>query len=162
MKASQFTFGLLVTVVAVACSKSEAATDPAKDSQHAMVAAASDGPSYENDNYKVRLERVGTYKKGENGLVKVIIETKGAYHINKQYPYKFATQNPPADGVTYPKSIVPRTEGTFEDRRGELPVAFVASKNGEVKVGGTFSLSVCTDANCLMDKRVLDITLKID
>lgn len=151
----------MVTLVATAssCSKSEAATEPTRDGMGALAPAAAE---HTNDNYKVKLEAVGTYKKDQQGVVNVVLETRGEYHINKQYPYKFATQDPPAEGVAYPKKIVPRGDGTYEERKAVLPVPFVASKTGEVKVGGLFSLSVCTDANCLMDKQRLEITVKVE
>lgn len=152
---------LMVTLVATAssCSKSEAATEPTKDGKGALAPAAA---VQDNENYKVSLETVGTYKKDQPGVVNVVLVTKGEYHINKQYPYKFVTQDPPADGVTYPKKVVPRGDGSYEERKAVLPVPFVATKSGEVKVGGLYSLSVCTDANCLMDKQRLEITIKVE
>lgn len=116
----------------------------------------------ENANYTVKLETSGPYKKDQQGIVRVVLTTKGDYHINKQYPYKFKTQDPPADGVTYPKKVVPKDDGTYEEKKAVLPVPFVPTKSGEVTVGGTFSLSVCTDANCLMDKAQLEIAVKVE
>jgi len=152
---------LMVTLLAMgsSCSKSEAATEPTRDGKGALAPAAVE---HNNDNYKVKLEAVGSFKKDQPGIINVVLETKGEYHINKQYPYKFATQDPPADGVTYPKKVVPRADGTYEERKAVLPIPFVPTKSGQVTVGGLFSLSVCTDANCLMDKQRLEISVKVD
>ena len=160
MNATKCATVLLVAVVGLmaSCSKSEAATDPLRDGKGAIGLAA---PVVENDNYKVALEAVGPYKKDQQGIVRVVLTTKGDYHINKQYPYKFVTQDPPADGVTYPKKVVPRGDGTYEEKRAVLPVPFVPTKTGDLMVGGLFSLSVCTDANCLMDKARLEVSVKV-
>ncbi|HQP38555.1 MAG TPA: hypothetical protein PLI95_25395 [Polyangiaceae bacterium] len=152
---------LLLALVgtAASCSKSEAATEPQKDALGALMPAAA---VQENDNYKVSLEPVGSYKKDQQGIVNVVLVTKGEYHVNKQYPYKFVTQDPPADGASYPKKVVPRGDGRYEEKKAVLPVPFVPTKSGEVDVGGTFSLSVCTDANCLIDKQRLQLKVKVD
>jgi len=157
---SRYALAMLVTLVIGACSKSEAAAEPAGGPARPMLAAL--GATHETENYKVTIEAPGPYKKGVEGKVNVVLTTKGDYHINKQYPYKFTCQDPPAEGVSYPKPVVRREDGTFEERKAVLAVPFVANRAGEVKVGGVFSLSVCTDANCLMDKAPIEITVKIE
>lgn len=162
MATSSSTVGLLLALTGalVACSKSEPAADSLKrDDQQALAPAA---PSHENENYKVTIEPVGSCKTGRPCLANIALVAKRDYHINKQYPYKFVTQDPPADAVTYPKKVVPRGDGTYEEKRAILPVPFVASKQGEIPVGGTFSLSVCTDASCLIDKQRLETTVKVE
>ncbi|MBI5534908.1 MAG: hypothetical protein HY898_19430 [Deltaproteobacteria bacterium] len=161
MNATKCATAVLVALVGLmaSCSKSEAATDPMRDGKGAIALAA---PVVDNENFKVVLEPVGPYKKDQQGIVRVVLTTKRDYHINKQYPYKFVTADPPAEGVTYPKKVVPRGDGTYEEKKAVLPVPFVPTKTGDVMVGGTFSLSVCTDANCLMDKAKLEISVKVE
>ena len=43
-----------------------------------------------------------------------------------------------------------------------MSVPFVVDRTGEVKVGGTFSLSVCTASNCLLDKRPLELPITVE
>lgn len=161
MMATRFALGFLVALALGACSRSEAsATEVSLSASQAMTALSS--PVQENANYKVTLEPVGTYKAGQQGTVNVVLVTKGAYHINKQYPYKFVCEDPAADGVSYPKTTVRRDDGTYEERKAVLPVPFVPSKAGEVKVAGVFSLSVCTESNCLLDKAPLELRVKVE
>ncbi len=143
-----------------ACSKGEAAAEPLGNAAKPMLSALS--ASHETDNYKVTIEDLGPYKKGTEGKINVVLTTKGDYHVNKQYPYKFTCQDPPAEGVRYPKPVVRREDGTFEERKAVLTVPFVADHAGEAKVGGVMSLSVCTDANCLMDKAPIEVTVKVE
>ena len=150
---------MLVCLVIGACSKGEAAAEPAGSA--GRPAAHALGATHETDNYKVSIEAAGPCKAGVECKVNVVLTTKGDYHINKQYPYKFTCQDPAADGVSYPKAVVRRDDGTFEERRAVLPVAFVAAKAGTANVGGVLSLSVCTDANCMMDKAPVEIAVSV-
>lgn len=145
-------------VVLAACSRSEAAPSPLG----AHAASVSSGAAHDTENYKVTIEPSGTYEAGKEGLARVVLVTKGDYHVNDQYPYKLVLQDPPAEGVTYKKKVVRRPDGKFDKNRAELPIHFTAAKAGTYKVGGVLSLSVCTPSNCLMDKRplVLDVVVK--
>ena len=65
-------------------------------------------------------------------------------------------------GVAVQDMVAAFNDGTFEKSKAVLKVAFTPSKSGPVSVGGKFSLSVCSDKNCLMDKKdlALDVTVK--
>ncbi len=93
--------------------------------------------------------------------MKITIASKGGYHINPQYPYKFKAAAPAAEGVTYPKPVLQRADGTFEETRGTFVVPFVAAKAGKATIGGVLHLSVCTTGNCVMDKVPLEVTVDI-
>ncbi|MCU0690906.1 MAG: hypothetical protein MUF54_05840 [Polyangiaceae bacterium] len=153
-----FVCAALLLVFAVGCSKRDTGTDLGTIASQAT--SASPSVSHETANYKVWLETKGPYQPGEPGVVNVVLEAKNPYHINKQYPYKFAV-NESAGGLTYPKKTVPRSDGIYTDTRAEIPVPFVAERAGEMNVGGVFSLSVCTEANCLMDKRPLEVAVSV-
>ena len=47
-------------------------------------------------------------------------------------------------------------------RKVVLKVPFIAESVGDKKVAGTLSLSVCSAANCLMDKQPLEVTVKVE
>jgi len=144
-------------VALAGCSRSESEPTPA--GEHPSSVAS--GAVHETANYRVTIEPVGPYEKGKDGVVNVVLVTKGDYHINDQYPYKFVCQEPAAEGIDYTKKVVRRADGKFDKARAELPITFKAERTGTLKVGGILSLSVCNASNCLMDKRplVLDVTI---
>ena len=111
-------------------------------------------------NYTAEIAGSGSYKAGAEGTVTVTVTAKGEYHINPQYPYKFKT-NAASDGLAYPKPTLQRGDGKFEETRGSFQVPFVAAKAGKVSVGGTFHLSVCSAANCVVDKVPLEIVVEV-
>jgi hypothetical protein len=111
-------------------------------------------------NYTAEITGSGAYKAGAEGTVTVTVTAKGEYHINPQYPYKFKT-NSPSDGVAYPKPTLQRSDGKFEETRGSFQIPFVAAKAGKVSVGGVLNLSVCSAANCIVDKVPLDVVVDV-
>lgn len=141
-------------LLAAGCSRSEAA-------QVREEAAAAPGKSkVDESTYTVEMKAVGSYKAGTEGKVEVTLVPKGAYHINDKYPHKFKATDPAPDGLKYPKAILKKEDGTFSASKGSFSVPFVASKAGKAKISGTFSFSVCSDANCVMDK--VDLALEVD
>jgi len=120
------------------------------------------GPSSEGANYAVQLVVSAPCHKGQTCTADVIIQAKGDYHMNEKYPYKFKAQDPAAPGIKYPKPVVTREDGQFEEKKGVLKVPFTAEEAGERKIGGTLSFSVCSAQNCLMDKQALETTVKVD
>lgn len=157
--------GLLLSLGAVALSggagcssKSEAATSRPSAGDHASV---SGGSKSEQETFVAEIKTTGAYKAGAEGAVEVTLVPKGTYHTNDQYPYKFKLADPAPDGVTFPKPTLVRADGTFEAKRGYFKVPFVAAKAGKVTISGTFSLSVCSEANCIMDKVALEVPVDV-
>jgi len=111
---------------AAECNKSEAATKAAPSD-----APQTHGPGkarIDADNYVVEAKATGSAKAGQESTIEISLTTKGDYHINKQYPYKFKTADPPPDGVTFPKPTLMRADGTFDEKSGKFKVPFVATR----------------------------------
>ena len=148
----------LAFALAAGCSKSEAA--PARGGAAKESASVAKGPKSETDTYIAEVKASGTYRAGAEGTVEVTFSTKGDYHINKQYPYKFKATDPAPEGIKYSKPILLRADGTFEEKSGSFKVPFVVNKAGKATVSGVLSLSVCSDANCIMDKVDLEVEVE--
>jgi len=117
-------------------------------------------PRAETDTYIAEMKPAGSYAAGQQGTVDITLTPKGGYHISDVYPYKFRAGNPP-DGVTYPKTTLSRADFDTSDGKGHFKFPFVAAHAGRFTVGGTFSLSVCSDANCLTDKAGLEVPVDV-
>lgn len=150
--------GGAVFVAASGCSKSEAA--PARGTTHENVPVIG-GAKAETENYVAEIKAGSGYKAGAEGSVEVTLVTKGAYHTNAQYPYKFKLNEPAPDGVTFPKPVLQRADGAFEEKKGTFKVPFNPSKAGKYTIAGVFSLSVCSEANCIMDKVPLEVSVEV-
>ena len=138
------------------CSKSEAAPAPAKDAPATVVGAA----KVDKDQYIVEMKASGACSAGKECKAEITLASKGEFHINDKYPIKFKAPDSPPEGLTFTKSIVKREDGTFEAKKGSLPIAFTIDWPAKMKVSGTFSFSVCSDANCVMDKVALEVDVE--
>ena len=113
------------------------------------------GAKVETAAYDVEMTQPTPAKPGMESFLFVTLKTKGQFHINKQYPFKFKLANAPA-GVTFPKPVLQRADGTFEDNVARFRVPFVAKSAGKLKISGTLSLSVVNGANNVMELQTLE------
>jgi hypothetical protein len=152
---------LLLVTGAVAglagCGKSEAATSRTVTPESTTVGATSKA---ETENFVAEMTADSAYKAGTEGNVSVTLTTRNGHHTNAQYPYKFKLDAAP-DGVSFPKPILQRADGTFEETKGQFKVPFTAAKAGKVTLAGTLSLSVCSDAHCIIDKVALEVPVDV-
>ena len=115
----------------------------------------------DKDSYTVELKASGTYKKGVEGTVEIILTPKNGHHVNPDYPAKFKVTDPAPEGITYPKKILKREDGKFEEKGATLKIPFVAANAGKQKVSGAFHFSVCSEKNCFMEKVDLDVDVDV-
>ena len=114
----------------------------------------------EADTYLVEIAAGGSYKAGQAGSVTVTLTTKGVFHINGQYPYRFKTASPP-DGVSYPKPVLERADGQFAEKTATFKLPFVANHAGSFDVGGVLHMSVCSPNSCIVQKAPLDVSITV-
>jgi len=147
---------VLGLVVAVAGFSSDARAAGDTEVGHAEAAST----KLETDSFLVEITPIGTYKAGVAGSVKVSLTTKGVFHINGEYPYRFKMAKP-ADGVAYPKPVVERSDGEFAEKTAVFKLPFVPAHSGTFVVGGVFHMSVCSPTSCVVQKAPLDISVSV-
>ena len=149
------TFGVAVVSFAVVtgCRTSQAAPSREAPPEPAAIAASQRA---ETESYTVEMLAGGTARAGAESSVTVKVTAKGSYHINQQYPYKFKADEAAAKGVRYPKPILLRADGKFDEKTATFVVPFVPAAAGKVTVAGVLSMSVCNDATCVMDRPALE------
>lgn len=114
----------------------------------------------EADTYRVEITTTGPYKSGATGTVKITLTAKGGFHINDQYPYRFKASSP-VEGVSYPKPVLERADGQFQEKTAVFTLPFVAARAGKFALGGVLNLSVCSPASCIVQKAPLDLTITV-
>lgn len=112
-------------------------------------------------NFSVEMKATGPYKVGQQGTVEVVLEPKGEFHCNQEYPYKIKLGTAP-EGVTYPQPIVKTDAITIEPAKAVMKVPFTANKSGESKLSGNFYFSICTSQQCVIENRELAVMVKTD
>lgn len=148
----------VVAVLLVASTPPSANARSASDGsdERALPSAA----NVEVDTYRVEMTAGGPYKAGAPSTVKISLTAKAGFHINGQYPYKFKA-SAPADGVSYPKPVLERADGQFEEKTAVFALPFVAGHAGKFAVGGVLNLSVCSPASCIVQKAPLEVTVTV-
>lgn len=154
----------LVPYLALAVMLSAAVT-PAASARAADAAGADQAQptaaKVEAEPYLVEISASRSYEVGATGSVKVSLTAKPGFHINDQYPYRFKT-SPPAAGVSYPKRVLERADGKFEETTAVFELPLVATQAGQFAVGGVLSLSVCNASSCIVQKAPLDVTITVN
>lgn len=143
-----------VTIDTVANAGPEAprrVSDAAADERRRDVAES----QKDAEGYVATLTSAAKYKAGEKGSFTITLRPKAGYKVNGEFPVRFKTSAAP-EGLTYTKTVLKREDGSFSDAEGTFNVEFMAGRAGTYPVGGTLSLSVCNDKNCLMEKVALD------
>ena len=116
------------------------------------------GPEVKASTFSAKLEGASA-KVGETATAVLTVLPASGYKVNEEYPYKFKLDAPP-EGVTYPAAVVTDVERTKERATMKLP--FVAQKAGTYQVSGTCSLSVCSDATCVIEKVPLSVEVSVN
>jgi hypothetical protein len=136
-----------------------AAAAPAAPSSGAPAPGPAAGTSRVSESqFELAIAPSGAYQAGKEGMVQVVLDAKPPFHVNDQYPIKFKAKEGP--GVKFAAAVVGKDKAKVEKQKATMPVAFVPESAGQHTVAGQFLFSVCTDENCLMEKR--DLSLVVD
>lgn len=119
---------------------------------------AAEGAKVDDQNFTAEMKASGAFQAGKKGTVEVVLEPKGAYKINDKYPTKLSLKE--TAGLTFEKIVLRREDGEFTDKKGTFRVSFTPAAAGKAKIAGKLSMSVCSDANCIMEK--VDLALEVD
>src|SRR5262245_45851919 len=117
---------LLLIAVVAACSRDKAAVP-------------SSAPLASKAFYRVDAGPQVACASGATCEARLVLTALGDYHVNKEYPFKFVAEPPPATAVD--------GEGAFSldgAKQGTMTVRFRPTAAGTAKVVGTFKLSVCS------------------
>lgn len=144
---------LLGSSLLPASSADAASAQPAEPMQAMSMKA-------EADSYLVEISAGSPAHAGAAGSVRVSLTAKAGFHINEQYPYRFRA-SPPVDGISYPKPVLERADGQFEEKTAVFQLPFIASRAGEFSVGGVLNLSVCSPTSCVVQKAPLAVTVHV-
>jgi hypothetical protein len=157
----------LAVLGGAACSRdSEAAltgakqtmTGPNVDCGHAVCA----------DNFFVDAAPSGACASGATCSVSVRVVATGAFHINDEYPYRFKADDAP--GVQFlgtdtgGKNVFSKAAGDWQKadaKSGAMTIKFTPASAGNATIGGMLKLSVCSEANCLLEQRQVSAAVAV-
>jgi hypothetical protein len=144
-----------------ACSRD--ADGALRDTKHVAAAAVPIGECGHAvcaDNFFIDTSSPPGCAQGATCSVAFRLVATGDFHVNDQYPYRFA-----ADGAkdlqffgadVGGKNVFSKAAGDWQKsgaKSGAMTVKFAPTGPGQKAVSGTFKLSVCSEANCLLEQR---------
>jgi hypothetical protein len=136
-----------------------AAAAPAAPAAPAPAAAAAPAkPSIEDAAFRLAFEKPGAYTAGTPGKVQVVLESKGGYHVNKDYPIRVDLKA--KEGVKLDKAALTKPDAALSDKSARFDVGFTADK-GTHDVEATVDFAVCTAETCVPDQRTIAIALDV-
>lgn len=100
-----------------------------------------------DDSYALRVDAPSTLASGAEGTVRVHVEPKAGWKMNKEFPTKLRVTAPAGVTVAKAEQSVADAE-RFEDGGATFAVGFKADSAGKKAFQAKFKFAVCTDATC--------------
>jgi hypothetical protein len=102
-----------------------------------------------------------SYRIGKAGDVEIALEGRGDWHVNQEYPIRIELKAGP--GVVLEKSELVKDDAK---QFGETKVRFLAalepSAAGKHELTCDVSFAMCTEENCILEKRTVAMQLKVE
>lgn len=114
------------------------------------------------DNFFVDTQAPADCAVGSTCDLAVKLTATGDFHVNDEYPYRFKANDVP--GIDYAgtdsmgKGVFSKPAGDWKKadaKTGVMTVKFTPREKGDKTITGTFKMSVCSAANCLLEQREL-------
>jgi hypothetical protein len=156
-----------VGLAAGACGRdSEAAPSGSKQTMTAPNVAC--GHAVCADDFFIDATPSGDCAPGASCNVGLSLVATGAFHINDEYPYRFKADDAP--GVRFlgtdaaGANVFSKAAGDWhkaDAKSGAMTVKFTPSSAGSSTITGTLKLSVCSEANCLLEQRQVSTAVAV-
>ncbi len=116
----------------------------------ALFVAALTGTAVAADSYDLSVNAPAS-KVNEKAVAKVSVQTKGDWHVNKEYPHKLTLEAP--EGVKIEKAKLTAKEASkFDDKQLAFDVAYTVAKAGKTEIKGTLKFATCQGESACVQK----------
>jgi hypothetical protein len=164
MKNASRTSLVLVALLSLACAKSSA-QEPAPPIAVRAEAAPLAETKVDSADHTVSFDQKGACALGSVCTAVIRLETKGGFHVNEQFPYKFKGVEAP--GVELQGADAAK-KNDFSKAAGDLTiesktVATLAvrfkpvAQNG--KISGVYKYAICNEANCFPKEAAMSLAV---
>jgi hypothetical protein len=137
----------------------EGATSPAPATPAVEKKAETPKQSIDDTSFHLALQSQPTYTSGEPGTVQLVLEARGGYHVNEDYPLSVKLQAPKA--VKLSKFTLAKSDAAqIGQEQARFDVGF-AAEPGTHELLATVDFAVCTKETCVPDQRTVAVALKV-
>jgi hypothetical protein len=117
------------------------------------------GPSVEDNTFKLSLVSEPEYTAGSASTLKLVLEARGNYHVNQDYPIKVDLKAPA--GMTLPKPSLGKPDAAeFGEKIARFELPFSATP-GAYELTADVDFAVCTPETCVPDQRKLAVKVAV-
>jgi len=152
-----------------ACGRDSDAVRATKAAVSAAAPIGECGHAVCADNFFIDTSSAPGCTTGATCALGVRLVATGAFHINDDYPYRFKADDAKdlqyfgTDGAG--KSVFSKAAGDWaktDPKIGAMTVKFASASAGRKTVAGTLKLSVCSEANCLLEQRQVVVPIEVN
>jgi hypothetical protein len=120
------------------------------------------GPSIETGSFMLAVTPAQPgYRIGKSGEVEIALEGRGEWHVNQEYPIRVDLKAEP--GVALKKSELVKDDAKeFGEDKVRFLAAVEPSAAGDHEVTCDVSFAMCTEENCILEKRTVAMQLKVE
>ena len=115
----------------------------------------------DGDPYEVKTEVIGECKVGAECTARIRIESKGEFHVNESYPFKFTATSDKAELHGSAGNVF--TSGDFERQGktvGVMTVKFKPKEKGPITITGKYKICVCSEKIC--SPQTIDVSIPVN
>lgn len=120
------------------------------------------GPKIESGSFLLAVTPSDSgYQIGKDGDVEIALESRGEWHVNQEYPIRVGLKAAP--GVALKKNeLVKGDAKEFDEKKVRFVVGVEPSAAGEHEVTCDVSFAMCTEENCILERRTVSMPLKVE
>lgn len=120
------------------------------------------GPSIETGSFLLAVApSQSKYRVGKPGEVEIALESRGPWHVNQEYPIHVDLNAGPS--VTLDKKELAKDDAKeFGEKKVRFVAALEPSATGEQEVSCDVSFAMCTEENCILERRTVTAKLEVE
>jgi hypothetical protein len=120
------------------------------------------GPSIETGSFLLAVAPAQPgYAVGKAGQLEIALEGRGEWHVNQEYPIRVDLTAAPGVALTK-KELVKGDAKEFGEDKVRFLAALEPSAAGEHEVTCDVSFAMCTEENCILERRTVALQLKVE
>ena len=124
-------------------------------------AEAPAGPTIETGSFLLAVAPAQSkYAAGKPGQLEIALESRGEWHVNQEYPIRVDIKAP--EGVVLPKAELVKDDAKeFGDDKVRFVAGVEPSSAGTHEVTCDVSFAMCTEENCILERRTVAMELEV-
>lgn len=139
------------------------ASAPPEVGQQTAEVAEAEAPEarseWEDPTYRLAAQ-TGSYTPGSEGHFQIVLEPRGDYHVNQEYPLRVELSGPAA--IAFPSEVLTVEDATeFGEPRARFEVSFTPEAEGQHEILADVNFAVCTPEACMPESRRLALVLDV-